>query len=133
MLSPSLQTVLAQLTQTQDWCYHEGSYGHNPEYGATHILTLGSMPSNDLVVSATVKAASPSVVPQFLSMALVSLVWVPHDVAALAVAERQREPDAVFELAGDFRIATSQFVIKINRQFCPGLSVFRFCHEIPCF
>ncbi len=31
-----------QLTQTQDWCYHEGAYGHNPEYGATHILTLGS-------------------------------------------------------------------------------------------
>ena len=31
-----------QLTQTQDWCYHEGSYGHNPEYGATHILTLGT-------------------------------------------------------------------------------------------
>ena len=31
-----------QLTQTQDWCYHEGSYGHNPEYGETHILTLGS-------------------------------------------------------------------------------------------
>ena len=31
-----------QLNKTQDWCYHEGSYGHNPEYGATHILTLGS-------------------------------------------------------------------------------------------
>ena len=29
-----------QLTQTQDWCYHEGSYGYNPEYGSTHILTL---------------------------------------------------------------------------------------------
>merc|ERR1719198_2138033 len=28
-----------QLTQTQDWCYHEGSYGYNPEYGATHIKT----------------------------------------------------------------------------------------------
>ena len=31
-----------QLNKTQDWCYHEGSYGHNPEYGATHILTLGT-------------------------------------------------------------------------------------------
>ena len=31
-----------QLNKTQDWCYHEGSYGHNPEYGETHILTLGS-------------------------------------------------------------------------------------------
>ena len=31
-----------QLTQTQDWCYHEGSYGYNPEYGSTHILTLAS-------------------------------------------------------------------------------------------
>ena len=31
-----------QLNKTQDWCYHEGSYGHNPEYGATHILTIGS-------------------------------------------------------------------------------------------
>merc|ERR1719174_2886321 len=28
-----------QLTQTQDWCYHEGSYGYNPEYGATHTKT----------------------------------------------------------------------------------------------
>ena len=35
---PDLSRV--QLTQTQDWCYHEGSYGYNPEYGSTHILTL---------------------------------------------------------------------------------------------
>merc|ERR1711939_1078745 len=28
-----------QLNKTQDWCYHEGSYGHNPEYGETHIVT----------------------------------------------------------------------------------------------
>ena len=28
------------LTETDSWCYHEGSYGHNPEYGSTHTLTL---------------------------------------------------------------------------------------------
>ena len=28
-----------RLNETQKWCYHEGSYGHNPEYGNTHTLT----------------------------------------------------------------------------------------------
>ena len=28
-----------ELNETQQWCYHEGSHGHNPEYGNTHTLT----------------------------------------------------------------------------------------------
>ena len=28
-----------RLNETQKWCYHEGSYSHNPEYGNTHTLT----------------------------------------------------------------------------------------------
>ena len=30
------------LTETDSWCYHEGSYGHNPEYGSTHTLTIAA-------------------------------------------------------------------------------------------
>ena len=37
----------------------------------------------------------------FLSMALVSLVWVPHDVAALAVAERMKVPGDGYVLGTD--------------------------------
>ena len=37
-----LRLSCVRLTQTQSWCYHEGSYGYNPEYGSTHILTLAS-------------------------------------------------------------------------------------------
>ena len=29
-----------KLNETQSWCYHEGSHGHNPEYGSTHTLTI---------------------------------------------------------------------------------------------
>ena len=28
-----------KLNETDNWCYHEGSYSHNPEYGSTHTLT----------------------------------------------------------------------------------------------
>ena len=28
------------LRKTEDWCFHEGSYGHNPEYGMEHELSL---------------------------------------------------------------------------------------------
>ncbi|MAQ86230.1 MAG: peptide ABC transporter permease [Maritimibacter sp.] len=37
----------------------------------------------------------------FLAMALVSLVWVPHDVAALAVAERMKVPGDGYVLGTD--------------------------------
>lgn len=28
-----------KLNETDSWCYHEGSYSHNPEYGSTHTLS----------------------------------------------------------------------------------------------
>ena len=28
-----------KLNEMDSWCYHEGSYGHNPEFGSTHTLS----------------------------------------------------------------------------------------------
>ena len=28
-----------KLNETDNWCYHEGSYSHNPEFGSTHTLS----------------------------------------------------------------------------------------------
>ncbi|MAS34669.1 MAG: hypothetical protein CL610_11725 [Anaerolineaceae bacterium] len=55
---------------------------------AAFLLLTGFLFNNDLVVSATVKAASPSVVPQFLSMALVFFSPV---LTMRALAEESRE------------------------------------------
>ena len=35
------EAFLARVTlnEMDSWCYHEGSYGHNPEFGSTHTLS----------------------------------------------------------------------------------------------
>jgi hypothetical protein len=38
-LNETIDLSCVALNETQSWCYHEGSHGHNPEYGNTHTLT----------------------------------------------------------------------------------------------
>ena len=66
-----------QLTQTQDWCYHEGSYGHNPEYGATHILTLGT----DADDGANVNKSAAAGAITFWKISTRGESYVPKDVS----------------------------------------------------
>ena len=42
-MPPAFDLSRVKLNHTQNWCYHEGSHGHNPEYGSTHILTIGDV------------------------------------------------------------------------------------------
>ncbi len=71
-----------QLTQTQDWCYHEGSYGHNPEYGATHILTLGTdAPHTDYDDGANVNKSAAAGAITFWRISTRGESYVPKEVS----------------------------------------------------
>jgi len=49
------------LEKTQDWCYHEGSYGHNPEFGKETVLKL------DDVIFWKISTSGEAMVPKDVS------------------------------------------------------------------
>merc|ERR1719271_1630995 len=113
-----------QLTQTQDWCYHEGSYGYNPEYGSTHTKTDYNDGSN---VNKTAEAG-------------VTTFWEIHTSGEADVPEERSPTGAIghthsVKLEGDTLTVTVNYaetgetktqqlsVAELYRQFVAGGSV----------
>ena len=76
---------LVKLSETDSWCYHEGSYGHNPEYGSSHILTYGSVTDHtktDFESGGNFRKSAVPEVQTFWHIQTTGECMVPKDVSA---------------------------------------------------
>ena len=76
---------LVKLSETDGWCYHEGSYGHNPEYGSSHILTYGNVTDHtktDFESGSNFRKSGVLEVQTFWQIQTTGESMVPKDISA---------------------------------------------------
>ena len=118
------------LNETQRWFYHEGSYGHNPEYGNTHTLTRtknksfnGSHTEGASDVTGNVEKTTVAGVATFWKIHTAGEFNVPKEVSATEKIGHTHE----ISLDGDL-LTVIVYYGKTNQKKTTILSVTKLYH-----